>query len=487
MKTTRINKKRILIYIFMFLPILITGITINSDAWFLLNGGRYILNNGFPYIEPFTIHTGLNYVMQQWMTSVIFYKIYSIAGTIGLITLVYIIFIIIIVSIYKLCMIVSKNNFLVSVVSTFVSAIYISFQMTTRPQIFTILILVLEVLVLEKYINSNKWQELIWLPIISVFFINVHAAMWFMQFIVLLPYIIDSYNLDLKVIKGQGYPKKPLFITALFMFLGGFVNPYGIKSITYVFGSYGIEEINDYVKEMHPLNITQSVGLFLFLLFFIIIASFILYKKGTMRLRYVLLMLGFGYMSLLTVRNMFLFSSCAVFGMAYYFKDLQLSTYVVANISKPLKSGSSKLFRIIVSVLMIAVLCFGIFYKVTTIDNSIVQKDAVDYILKNCNVDTVKMYTSYNDGAYAEYMGIKCYMDARAEVFLKSKNGKEDIFYEYCRLLDGKIYYKDFLQKYKFTHIMVTSDDILYVLLAHDKDYEIVYEDNYCKIYAPAN
>ena len=49
----------------------------DNDFWFLINTGRYILNHGFPVIEPFTIHQGLSFVVQQWLTDVIFFFIYD--------------------------------------------------------------------------------------------------------------------------------------------------------------------------------------------------------------------------------------------------------------------------------------------------------------------------------------------------------------------------------------------------------------------------
>ena len=45
----------------------------DNDIWFLLNNGRYVINSGIPVVDPFTIHEGLKYVMQQWGTSLFFY------------------------------------------------------------------------------------------------------------------------------------------------------------------------------------------------------------------------------------------------------------------------------------------------------------------------------------------------------------------------------------------------------------------------------
>jgi len=43
---------------------------LDSDVWFILNNGRYICENGFPTINPFTIHEGLPVVLSQPLTAI---------------------------------------------------------------------------------------------------------------------------------------------------------------------------------------------------------------------------------------------------------------------------------------------------------------------------------------------------------------------------------------------------------------------------------
>ena len=67
---------------FLLIPIFIGMLTSicggNNDIWFILNFGRYILNNGFPTIDPFTIHDGLEIIVQQWLSDIIFYSGYKL-------------------------------------------------------------------------------------------------------------------------------------------------------------------------------------------------------------------------------------------------------------------------------------------------------------------------------------------------------------------------------------------------------------------------
>ena len=108
---------------------------------------------------------------------------------------------------------------------------------------------------------------------------------------------------------------------------------------------------------------------------------------------------------------------------------------------------------------------------------------AVDYLLEHENTEDMILYTGYNDGGYVEYRGLKPYIDPRAEVFVKKNNQVKDVMKEYYELEAGKTYYKDFLNTYGFTHLLLTHDEVLYVALPHDPDYELIYEDDAFLIY----
>ena len=103
------------------------------------------------------------------------------------------------------------------------------------------------------------------------------------------------------------------------------------------------------------------------------------------------------------------------------------------------------------------------------------MKSGIDKLTSDNDVSNIRLYCNYGECNYAEYLGIKVYIDSRAEIFLKANNKKSDILEELYMLQNGHIYYKDFLDKYNFTHLLVKENDYLYHLLLHDFDYEIYY------------
>ena len=229
-------KERMMLLPLLLLPcLLVLAKGLDNDIWFLLNSGRYVLENGIPHVEPFTIHQGWNFVMQQWLSGVIFWLTYNSLGEMGLRLLVMTLYGLITFFAYRLCMKISEGNFLISYATCFVMSALLFPFMTERPYIFSSLILLVEIYMLESYLLNKDRSYLFALPLLSVALINLHAAMWPMMFIIMIPYLIDSFRFKLGILIGEGYEKKWILLTALLMLIAGFINPYGIDGMTYVF------------------------------------------------------------------------------------------------------------------------------------------------------------------------------------------------------------------------------------------------------------
>ena len=80
------------------------------------------------------------------------------------------------------------------------------------------------------------------------------------------------------------------------------------------------------------------------------------------------------------------------------------------------------------------------------------------------------------DGGYGMFLGVKSYLDCRAEYFIKYNNKKYDILKEYSLLQSGKIDINEFLNKYKFTHLLLNGGDIMFKL-SEIEGYKLIYID----------
>jgi hypothetical protein len=471
------NKNRILFLFLLFLPcLLIFNRGLNNDIWFILNDGRYVFQNGIPHIEPFTIHQGFEFVMQQWLSACIFWVIYSSFGEIGLRIVVLLCYALIIFSLYRLNMKVSRGYFFVSFSLTLLASIMVSFFTTERPYIFSTLILVVELSLLESFLATMKNKYLYPLPILSVLLINLHASMWPMLFVVILPYWVDAFHFKIGPISHQGYRKGVLFSMTGLMIVAGFLNPYGIDAMTYLFKSYGYPEISNYVGEMTPPNINTFFGFMIYVYIFIVVSVYVVHRKGTTKLRYILLTLGTIYMTLSSVRNLPFFAISGVFPLAYYLKDFEIPSIKPVKLTKKTLLLRKVLIGLIITLAVFCMYDSGRINATSTSEYTQL-KDAIYFILNEKQTRQVKLYTGYNDGGMAEFMGIPSYIDPRAEVFVEKNNKKADVMKEYFDLQSGALYYKQFLEKYQFTHIITTKNDILYISLKHDQDYQLSFSN----------
>lgn len=526
------------LFIFLIASILLLFTTrFDNDGWFLLNSGRYVENYGIPHTEPFTIHQGFHFVMQQWLFALGIWKIYEINQMQGMLLFNWIMGAVFIFVFYKLLQLVDLHNTAVSRIMTIGATALMSVYFTQRPQIASSLIFLIEIYVLEYLKEKERppWTIYGLFFILSALLINLHAAMWPMLSVFVLPYLTES-------IFGARIPWFPhIFLwkwkyTALLwvpILIAGFLNPYGIESMTYAFHSYGYEEINALITEMRPLSLGSNS--YSSIILSIILILTVIYARNPLPLHWILLFAGTAFMAFLAVRSVFLFLIAGLFPLAFI---LHRSSFKKAE-SKATTWKRTWPMVILMSLaatvgllfilekytippdklgLLITIICFllllSLFYayilwKERTRQNEIranarnlfftlvllllaplfylyhdiplvnpALKKSIEVIQEDAADRPISLWTGYNEGPYAEFRGIPCYMDARAEVFLPELNHKKDVFAEYIDLLYGHVDYHDFMKRYHFTHLLTTSMDPLYAYLKNDRDYILLWDSD---------
>lgn len=197
------------------------------------------------------MHQGLVLLCNNGLSAVIFYLSYSVLGKYGLLLVVNIINLLILYFTYKLCILLTDNRKRLSIILTCITdVLLLTSFIIPRPQIFTYLLLIITLYIMEKFIRCKDTKLIYFLPLISLLQINLHASMWFMIFLFMLPYIVSLFINKLKDKNDNRIFK--LLIIMLLMFLVGFINPYTTKNMFYVFTSYGNMYINNSVIEMFP-------------------------------------------------------------------------------------------------------------------------------------------------------------------------------------------------------------------------------------------
>lgn len=504
---------------------------LNSDIWFILNSGRYVVENGIPYTEPLAMHEGLRYVMEQWLTAVVFWKIYDSFDTSGMIAFSFIVGCAILYAYYHLCSLV--GNRIIATVMTIVFGVIASRAFfTTRPQILSILIFIAEVILLEKYTKTRNWKWLLGLPFFSVLLVNLHSALWPMLFVLVLPYIVTYFarRVMSKAFCPSEYDLNPIILIFIVSIVAGFCNPYGFEAMSFVFNSYD-PSIHDRIMEMCPPMIKTAFGGVFFAVLF---GVFFVSARNAMPLQYLLLAVGTGLMSLFASRNIIFFYFLGTLPVAYVWRNLVLGTnrtsakklgvLTIAGVlllwhhsAQNITLDSIPVVAILLmSALVICYFCYSCFYRYDgklldakipqlrlkytsgillmlicfsffpfymmqhSKDNGEKQKLIIDFLLSQEKRENIVLWTGFNTGAYAGFRGIKYYVDARPEVFLPANtHSVENIIGDYFNMTNGIIYYKDFFRDHKeFTHVLVCSaDGFFFHIIQHDNDFELMREE----------
>lgn len=475
-KLKNYHPNKYICYLYFFIPIFIGFIARmdkEADIFFLLRYGEQVVNHGFPVTDFLSMHQGFNFVMQQWLSSVIFYLSYHVLGHYGLLLIVNLVNLFILYMLYKFCMLLSDNNYKISILLTCITDLLLETNfIVPRPFIFDFLLLIIVLYIMEAYYQKKSTKILLWLPFLSILQMNLHSSTWFMLFLFMLPYVV---SLLYETIKNHEDKRiyKVLGIMIL-MFLVGFLNPYGIKNITYLFTSYGNEYINKLIIEMFP-PLINSYGFITFVIMGGVLGTYIYYKKEVLSLRYGLLLLGVTILNLLHLRNFSLYVIGAIPPLALYLKNVLRKDY-----SKKASDTYKRYYKMILG--MLGIYIFVIVICTNNKFTSPLEK-GVDYLLEHNKKQEIVLYADYNNGSYCEFRGLKPYIDGRAEIFLKANNKKENILKEYYLLSNDRLDYKKFVEKYQFTHLILSKEESLYHYISNDKNYRRIYYEKDYEIY----
>lgn len=506
-----------------------------ADTYFVMNLGRYVLEHGFPNVDPFTIHEGLQLVAQQWLSGVLFWEVYQALGFDGLRLIDTIFGAAMVLIHWRLCLYVSGGKKTLSFVLSFIVGLIVTPAIVPRPQLFSTLLLLIEVFMLEKFTRTQDLKWLLPLPLVSVALINLHAAIWLMALVICLPFLF---------VKNARHVKLLLAAMAA-IFICGLMNPYGADAMTYVFRSYGIDAINNNIAEMFTPTAHNLRGKCFYLTAALLIASLVRFKVPW---RYVLLSGGITFMAVMHVRNLILFYFLATFPLAYAWRDVKppkilaesgillpiffLLTFANTAIITTLLDDKLERLSVATGVILLAAI-FVVLYNLliakfegrllhpailpkkictlaatalvvsaimfTTLDGKGKESDetfakAIEFMLRSNRPEDIALYAPQGYGGLAGMYGVKYYIDSRSEVFLPANNGQKNIFQEYLDFSRGKLYHKDFFSRYDFTHIIATSNEaVTYNALIHDRSFRVIYESERvkgyevisCKVFVP--
>lgn len=469
-------------YIILLFPFVIACFQLRSldnDFYFLYPTGEYILKNGFPHTDFLSMHSNMKLVLQQWLSTVIFYLAYSRLGEIGLFAVLYICYALICFLSYKTILLITKNELVSVVLSAVIDVLIFNPFIVTRPQVFTYTILLTEIWLLEKQAQTKKYKYLAFIPLLSLAQINLHASMWPMLFVFMLPYIVGAIPVKIKSFRLEANGSILGLMAALAVGAAvGFLNPYGLDNMIYLTSSYGQNKLSETISEMRPVDISTHYGKIMIVLAILlgVIAFFVKNKKFSVR--FFCLFMGTLMLGLMHRKGISYFFIFGIVSFSYLLKDIEV------KLPEKLKARITKRVEIFAAVILILVTAYFSAYNliksIGEAPGKTLHYERLDEVIEilNKSEDPVVLYTNFNDGQYLEYKGFHPYIDGRAELYLWQNNEDYEYIGEYYDLRSAHMYYRDFTDRYMFNYLILSevSDRYLLESLSHDDDFELTYK-----------
>lgn len=259
----------------------ITGLVLKEpDICFLLGGGRWIVEHGqIPATDPFSYTTHYHwaqYVIEKWLTEVIFFGIESSLGLVALLVFDAIVLTVAFVVIpYRIVHLAGWRGG--AAMGLVLLALLTSCShLAVRPEIFSFIFagIWLEVLIrINAATEGNsriQWRFIALLGVLMCLWSNMHTL--FMVGI-LLPGFYSACAIAERFIPGL--KEKPFNwtgpILTVVCILASLVNPWGIGLWTYMPNVFG--PFNDTNNEMQPINIRNGGNPFFFPFYILVFLS----------------------------------------------------------------------------------------------------------------------------------------------------------------------------------------------------------------------
>lgn len=462
----------------------IKGNTPDNDLYFLASTGRYLIEHGFTYYNPFCIDEGMKIIVQNWLVCVTDYVIYDNFGNFGLLILasLYMIFNSITVLVFTKCFTMARQVKLFALLLA-----TLSFQgfYNIRGSIVTASVLLLYVTCLIRYKREHIYKYLLPLPVFSVFLSNWQSSLWFMLLVFMLPFLVpdkvEDYFGGVKSFlayykRNRRYILSICFMTVI-MFFAGLCNPYGVDAIQYPFLSAG--SLSSFVNEIQrPVLLAETT--FPLVVAFIGLCIYIMRKKFLADPQLIALCLGAMLLSCTMNRNIWyvIFAMPPLLEMLSELVKYEKWKKVSVLLLPPGKVAYG--FCIFYMMLFVSAMIFFAVHKpysavVGETDTIYTPVSAVEYLKREKSSENVKILSSFNNGGFFEWHGYKVYIDSRPEIYNARINGKKDVYEEYKEIYAGIADYDRIIGEYAFTHVYTDFGSPLYYYLQENDSWHGLY------------
>lgn len=446
-----------------------------SDYWWHVKSGLYILENqSIPFQDPFSWYgkeINLNWISHEWLGAVILALFHSVFGSqFG----GYLFNIICLLSSFVLLFLFNEKSFFKNIRFTFIwttlGLALASSSLNARPQLFSVLLLILTVGLLEKFKQNARSKSIWYLPIIAILWANLHGGSSNLVYIIPTLYLLAHLKaFNLKKWKGETLSKpqlKQLFFVTILSFSCLAINPHHTQIWVYPYENMADQFMMSIIQEWRSPDLKLITDWAFFIQFAIIGIIFIQTEKK-IKCHHFLLIACFIALNLRSIR----------FGISLYV----VATFFIFNYIPSIKNH--KITQQYLYILAFAGVIFltSSFFPTTfpqQLLQTIVPKEAIQLLQE---IKPKRLYNEYDFGSELIYHNIPVFIDGRADLYAKH-NLKDAI-----SLTRGTENTANLLKHYNFDTFLVYKNTSLANYLSLHSDYELIQETETTLIFIKKN
>lgn len=459
-------------------------VSIDSDTWWHLRSGQWIVENQQLIREDIFSYTSAGNSWQypgQWV-QVLMFKLYNWFGPGGLNLWVSIT----VVTIFAFIWRTTQGNSLFRAIVLIFAAISSAIYWAARPYLISYLLFAIYFYLLEK--NSRIGKRNLWLiPILMIAWVNSHGG-FLAGFILWVPYFAQSFLEWIKAKRLNQAEEIPIYKgrltndlkVGLGMLLATLLNPQGLSLWTLPFTTVSRQAEQLFIAEWQSPDFHDPT-LLPFALMLVLTIVILGGSKKRIKLYEILLLGGFGLLGLISVRNIFFFVivAPAILSRAGESFFTTLATDFRFNLEldfskQPNRIGSLINFAMVVLVGLVALLRL-VSYLPRNVNQEELEKKypvaAVEFI-KSQNLEG-RMFNTYNYGGYLIWAlpEFPVFVDGRADLH------KDDIILTWYQVINGSEEYRELFKEYNIRFVVVEPGVPLLFEL-ESNNWTTIYEDD---------
>ncbi|MDQ7024583.1 MAG: hypothetical protein Q9P01_12050 [Anaerolineae bacterium] len=476
MRNLTIERTTIIVVV-MLLFAMAMRVPVDTDTWWHLRSGEYILDNGTINGDPFS-HTqsGETWINHSWGSQLIMYATWQVGSNAGLALYTALLAVAGIMVLYP----ISAGNAYLRAFVLVLGASSAAVFWSARPQMISFFLSSVVLYLVYTYKRKGKDRLWFFVPLMWLWS-NLHAG-WSIAYIFMFAFLVGElfnniFGIDENVIGWQGWRKLLLVTVVSIPFLA--LSPYSFQNMLVPLNTVNIGSLRDFIQEWNSPNFQGRETWP-----FIAIVMSLFGALWASRLKFdwsgFFLLIGTLFLALLYGRNIAVFAVVATPILTHHLDNALTERGFVLRTRQKIPSSLAMANLALVIVIALAVLVYSVGVVLpTTVDPAQEERlpvAAAAYLAEN---DLPReMFNSYNWGGYLMFAA------PDYPVFI---DGRTDLYGDFLRTyLDATLArdnWRDILAEYDINLVVVENGGGLDLALREETGWTLVYEDDLAVIH----